>query len=193
MKPQGFQKLTPTETALKTWFEQLKLAKPSSVTVELNDALGRILVKDLVAVESLPRFDKSAMDGYAIKAEDLAGASEDAPVTLQLTTKKELKAGQAREIWTGNPIPAGADSVVMIEDTRKGDAGIEVCVELTRGKNVSIIGEDIVKGAVIAKGGTRLNPYHLGLAAAMGYTKLEVAAKPKIGLVGTGNEVAQTG
>ena len=119
MKLKGFQKLTLTDQALQTWFNTLQLGKPKIVSVSLQDALGRVLAENLVALEDLPRFDKSAMDGYAVKSSDLVGASQSKPMVLQLTQTDHITSKQAKQIWTGNPIPEGADAVVMLENTQK--------------------------------------------------------------------------
>lgn len=193
MKLKGFQKLTPTDEALAMWFDALQLCKPKTKSVSLADALGRVLAEDFVAVESLPRFDKSAMDGYAVKAVNVSCATQFKPVTLELTEDKEVEAGEAKQIWTGNPIPKGADAVVMLEDTEKKEDQLQVYEQAAVGENVSKVGEDIKAGTLIAKAGTRLNPYHLGLAAAQGILKLKVAVKPKIAILATGNELAELG
>ncbi len=193
MKLKGFQKLTLTDQALQTWFSVLQIGKPKETLVSLQDALGRVLTEDLTAQEALPRFDKSAMDGYAVKSADLMGASQSKPVILQLTQADQINFGQAKQIWTGHPIPDGADVVVMIEKTQKIDEQLEVWSQLAPWTNVSKVGEDIKEGNLIVKGGTRLNPYHLGLAAALGHTQLKVAEKPKIAIIATGNEIAEVG
>jgi len=193
VKLKGFQKLTLVDKALQTWLTALQIGKPKTVAVSLRDALGRVLVEDLVAQESLPRFDKSAMDGYAINSTDSAGASQFKPAAFQLTDNQELGAKQARQVWTGNPIPKGANAVVMLENTRKTDGKLEVWGQLSPGENVSKIGEDIKRGVVVARAGTRLNPYHIGLAAALGHSQLKVADKPKMAIIATGNELAEVG
>ncbi len=193
MKLKGFQKLTLTDQALKTWFSAMQLGKPKVVSVGLQDALGRVLAEDLVALEDLPRFDKSAMDGYAVKSSDLTGASQSKPVVLQLTQADQISSKQAKQIWTGNPIPKGADAVVMLENTQSRGDELEVWSQLTPWANVSEVGEDIKKGVLVAKAGTRLNPYHIGLAAALGYTALKVSEKPRIAILPTGNELAELG
>lgn len=119
MKLKGFQKLTLTDPALKTWFNVLQIGKPKVSEVRLQDALHRVLSEDLFALEDLPRFDKSAMDGYAVKSSDLAGASQSKPVSLQLIQAEHVDSKQAKQVWTGNPIPVGADAVVMLENTQK--------------------------------------------------------------------------
>ena len=133
------------------------------------------------------------VDGYALKSADSVGASQFKPATFQLTENQEVNDKQAKQVWTGNPIPMGADSVVMLENTKKREGKLEVWSQLAPGDNVSKKGEDTKKGDVVAKAGTRLNPYHIGLAAALGYSQLKVAEKPKIGVLATGNELAEVG
>jgi molybdopterin molybdotransferase len=195
VKLKGFQKLTLTDQALQTWFEMLQIGKPKVTAVSLQEALGRVLAEDLVAQEALPRFDKSAMDGYAVKSADLVGASQSKPVVLQLTQAQTdlVDARQAKQVWTGNPIPRGADAVVMLENTQKHGVELEVWSQLTPGTNISKIGEDIKNGDLVVKAGTRLNPYHLGIAAALGKTQLKVSQKLKIAIIATGNEITEVG
>jgi molybdopterin molybdotransferase len=193
VKLKGFQKLTLTDKALQNWLGALQLGKPKTTLVPLQEALGRVLAQDLIAQEDLPRFDKSAMDGYAVKSADLVGATQFKPAVLKLTDAEEVGAGQAKQIWTGNPIPKGADTVVMLEKTTQKNGELEVTTQLAPQDNVSKHGEDIKKGETAIKAGTRLNPYHIGLAAALGYTQLPVAEKPKIAILATGNEIAETG
>jgi len=175
------------------WLSALQIGAPEIAVVPLQDALGRVLAEDLVAQGSLPRFDKSAMDGYALNSADSIGASQFKPATFQLTENQELLGKQAKQVWTGNPIPKGANAVVMIENTRMHEGKLEVWSQLAPGENVSKTGEDVKKGFIVAKAGVRINPYHIGLAAALGYSQLKVAAKPKIGILATGNELAEVG
>jgi molybdopterin molybdotransferase len=194
VKLKGFQKLTLTDLALGRWLSVLQIGKPTAVVVPLQDTLNRVLAEDLIANEALPRFDKSAMDGYAVKAADLAGATQFKPVILHFTQADEVNAKEAKQVWTGNPIPKGADSVIMLENTKKRSNGeLEVWSQLAHGANVAKIGEDTKKGDLAIKAGTRLTPYHLGLAAALGYTKLKAAEKPKIAIIATGNEITEVG
>ncbi len=193
VKLKGFQKLTLSDQALQTWFNALQLGKPKMEDVPLQEALHRVLVEELVAREDLPRFDKSAMDGYAVKSVDIVGASQSKAVVLQLTQFDHVDTKQAKQVWTGNPIPKGADAVVMLEHTEMRGGELEVWSQLAPWTNVSKIGEDTKKGDLAIKAGTRLNPYHLGLAAALGYTMFKVVAKPKIAILVTGNELAELG
>jgi molybdopterin molybdotransferase len=151
------------------------------------------LATDVIAKEDLPRFDKSAVDGYAFRAEDTTGASQFKPVTFHLTELEEVDFKHAKQIWTGNPLPKGADAVVMIENTKKTDGKLEVWIQLAVGGNVSKKGEDVKKGENIMKAGTRLKPYYLALLAAMGNSEVEVAEKPRIAILATGNELAEVG
>ena len=146
VKLKGFQKLTLTDQALQAWFEALQIGKPKVAELPLRDALGRVLAQDMVAREALPRFDKSAMDGYAVKSADLAGASQSKPVVLQMTQASWVETKQAKQVWTGNPIPEGADAVVMLENTQRRDGELEVWSQLSPWTNVSKVGEDIKEG-----------------------------------------------
>ena len=193
VKLKGFQKLTLIDQALQIWFDTLKIGKPKVTQVPLNQALNRVLAEDLYAQESLPRFDKSAMDGYAVKSVDLAGASQSKPVVLKLTQAEQIDTKQAKQVWTGNPIPKGADAVVMLENTEKQGEKVEVWSQLAPWTNVSKVGEDLKVGDIVVKAGNRLNPYHLGLAAALGNLQLKVAEKPKIAIIATGNEITEVG
>jgi molybdopterin molybdotransferase len=194
VKLKGFQKLTPTGDALGMWLGVLKINKPSAITVPLSQALNRVLAEEVITEESLPRFGRSAMDGYALSAEATTGASQFKPATFQLTQTNVISSKQAKQVWTGNPIPKGANAVVMIENTQKhDDDGIKVWKQLAPNENVSRIGEDIKKGEVVAKAGARLNPYHLGLLAALGKTQVKVAKNPVIAILATGNELAELG
>ncbi len=193
VKLKGFQKLTSPDEALKNWLNAWPTKKPAAESLALAEVNGRVLAEDLVALDDLPRFDKSAMDGYAIRYEDSTGASQNKPVKLKVTVADSIKAGEAKQIWTGNPIPKGADAVIMIEETERQDETLEIWVQLAPSQNISRHGEDVKKGQTIAKAGTRLNPYHIGLAAALGYSKLKVHAKPKIAVLATGNEIVEVG
>jgi molybdopterin molybdotransferase len=188
----GFQKLASTENALQTWLKILQI-KQHKVTVSLHKALNRVLAEDIIAKEDLPRFDRSAVDGYALKSEDTTGASQFKPALFQLTESDVVSSRQARQVWTGNAIPKGANAVVMLENTQMQNGKLEVWVQLASGGNVSKKGEDIKKGEVAVKAGTRLKPYHLGLLAALGNIEVKVAEKPKIAILATGNELAEVG
>jgi len=189
----GLQKLTSTDDALRTWLKGLQIKRCKEVTVPLHKALNRVLAEDVIAKEALPRFDRSAVDGYALKSEDTNGASQFKPALFQLTDSDTVNSRQAKQVWTGNAIPKGADAVVMLENTQRRDGKLDIWVQLAPSDNVSKKGEDVKKGETAVKAGTRLKPYHLGLLAALGNSEVKVAEKPKIAILATGNELAEVG
>ena len=189
----GFQKLTPTDDALRTWLNILQIKRRREVTVPLHKALNRVLAEDIIAEEDLPRFDRSAVDGYALKSEGTSGASQFKPALFQITESDKVNSKQAKQIWTGNAIPQGANAVVMLENTQRHDGELEVWIQLAPGENVSKKGEDIKKGETAMEAGTRLKPYHLCLLAALGKGEVRVAEKPRIAILATGNELVEVG
>lgn len=193
MRLKGFQKLTPVEKALQIFFETVKIGKLRTVSVPLQSALNRVLAKDIVAGFDLPRVDRSAVDGYALKARDTTGTSQFKPKVLQISENGVIGAGQARQIWTGNAVPKGADAVIMLENVKKADEKVEVWSPVTPGDNVSKKGEDISKGNIAVKAGCRLKPQHIGLIAAFGVTEIEVFEKPKVAALATGSELVEIG
>ncbi|MFB9906053.1 molybdopterin molybdotransferase MoeA [Allokutzneria oryzae] len=167
----------------------------------LTDCLGLVLAEDLRAAISLPPFDNSAMDGYAVLAADIATASEDAPVVLPVaedvpagrTDSPALVPGTAHRIMTGAPVPPGADAVVQVELT---DGGVErVAVRQAReaGAHIRRAGEDVRAGATVLTAGTRLGAPELGLAAAVGAGELPVHRKPSVLVLSTGSELVEPG
>jgi molybdopterin molybdotransferase len=190
----GFQKLVTIEEAKKLFFNSLKIGRRKTEMVSVWCALNRVLAEDIIAEEDLPRFDRSAVDGYAVKAEDTFGASQFKPRTLKLTNASELESGEAKQVWTGNPLPKGSDAVLMLENVKPiGDSQIEVWTAVTPGENVSKRGEDIAKGEVAVKAGTRLKPHHLALISALGKSEVKVFEKPKVAILATGNELVEVG
>jgi len=196
VKLKGFQKLTFTYEALQTWLKALQIEKCRDVTIPLTEAFNYVTAEDIVANEDLPRFDRSAVDGYAVNAADTTGTSQTKPLLFRLAEKDEIEETgprQARQVWTGNPIPKGANAVVMLENTKKHNDKIEIWTQAAPYDNVSRKGEDVKKGEIAVEAGTRLNPYHLGLLAALGYIEVKVVQKPKIAIVSTGNELVPAG
>ncbi len=193
VKLKGFQTLTRTDEALKNWFDAWPIKKPKKVTLPIADVFGRVLAEDIVAEDDLPRFDRSAMDGYAVRYEDSTGASQTTPIKLELVECGEVAVGQAKQVWTGNPIPKGANAVIMLEHTNREGNILEIYSQLTPSINIIRHGEDVKNGQIIAKKGTRLNPYNIGMAAALGYSELQVYQKPRVAILATGNEIAAVG
>jgi molybdopterin molybdotransferase len=166
--------------------------------VSLLSALNRCLLHDVVAADDVPGFDRSTMDGFAVRAKDTFGASEGLPAYLEVAgevlmgvaPEGELKPGQAWRIATGGMLPAGADAVVMVEHTEELD---EKTIGVTRpvapGENVVRRGEDVPAGSVVLPAGHRLRPQDLGILAAAGVVAVEVRRPLKVGIISTGDEV----
>lgn len=185
----GFQKLISVEDALRIFFGNLRIGKPRTVIVPLHSALNRVLAEDIIAEADLPRFDRSAVDGYAVRAEDTLGASQFRPKNIRVVDGDKMSCGQAKQVWTGNSLPKGANAIVMVENTKRINSEIEVWTPVTPGENVSRKGEDVAKGETVIRAGTRLKPQHLGLLAASGIAEAKVFEKPKIAILATGNEL----
>lgn len=189
----GFKRLTTVDDALSLFLKELKPARLGVDCIPISEALERIVAENVVAPGDMPPFDRSAMDGYAVRAKDTFETSQFKPRLLKLTEKNVVNKGEAKQVWTGGVLPEGADAVVMLEHTRKVDDGIEVLTAVTPGENVSKRGEDIQRGEIAVEAGVRLLPQHLGLLAGLGITHINVARKPKVALLSTGNELVELG
>lgn len=189
----GFQKLTPVNEALRIFLGAINFVKPTNVIISIQSALNRVLAEDIIAKEDLPRFDRSAVDGYAVKAEDTFEVNQFKPKKLTLTENNGISKNQAKHVWTGNPLPKGANAVIMLENCKKKNNEIEIFDAVTPGENVSKKGEDIPKGTVAIEAGTRLKPQHLGLLAALGFSKIKVFRKPQIAILASGDELVEVG
>ncbi len=168
-------------------------------TVALTDADGRILAKDISASLPLPPFTNSAVDGYAVRSRDLPKAEEAAfPVTGRIqagaSAGEAIRPGHAVRIFTGAPMPDGADTVFMQEDVRvDGDGRVVLPAGLKPGANVRPAGEDIPVGSSALKVGQRLRPQDVALAAAFGLTQIEVRRRIRVAVFSTGNELVSPG
>jgi len=189
----GFQTLTNIDDALSTFLRKLKPKRLEPEQVQISMGLGRVTAEDVVAENDLPPFDRSAVDGYAVRAQDTFGASQFKPRMVRVIKDEKIDEKEAREIWTGNPLSGGADSVIMLEHTKRKDGEIEVWNPVTPGENVSKMGEDVRKGQIAVKSGTRLKPHHIGLLAALGMTHVAVVRKPTIAILSTGDELVDLG
>ncbi|MDT5013202.1 MAG: molybdopterin molybdotransferase [Mycobacterium sp.] len=169
--------------------------------VALADAAGLVLAVDVVAPLSLPGFDNSAMDGYAVIADDVAAATERNPVVLPVaedipagrTDALTLKAGTAHRIMTGAPMPAGATGVVPVESTDGGTEIVEIRAAAKHGQHIRRAGEDVTAGVTVLHAGTVVTPAGLGLAAALGLTELTVVPRQRVLVVSTGEELVSPG
>lgn len=188
--------VVPQEEAWRRLSERITITGRSE-KVPLSRALGRITAKRVESPGDLPAFARSAMDGYAVRAEDTYGASEGLPALLRVAgevpmgrePKLELCAGQAVLIHTGGMLPVGADAVVMVENTQLVGDDVEVLRPVAPGENVVQVGEDVRKGETILPAGHLLRPQDLGALAATGIVELEVAARPRVTILATGDEV----
>lgn len=179
--------------------ELLAQAVPLAQTEQLStfDADGRVLAQDLVSALQVPSFDNSAMDGYAMRAADVPAAGSVLPVSQRIaagSVGEALAAGTAARIFTGAPVPAGADVVVMQEEcTALEDGRVQINAAVKPGQNIRRAGEDIALGSTIVAAGTRLTPAELGLAASIGCATLQVARRPRVALFSTGDELVMPG
>jgi molybdopterin molybdotransferase len=164
--------------------------------VALDAASGRVLAENLVALLTQPPFDASAMDGYAVRAEDVAGL----PARLRLIGASAAGAGyeglvgpgETVRIFTGAPMPQGADTIVIQEDAEEAQ-GVVTIKEAAPGRHVRPRGQDFKEGEVLLAAGTRLGPRELMLAAAMNHAELPVRRRPKVAILATGDEVVPPG
>jgi molybdopterin molybdotransferase len=169
-------------------------------TIPLHDALSRTLAEDVQSTIDHPPWDNSAMDGYAVLGDDVAGASRDRPVHLRVIEKVPaggfptvaVTRGNAVRIMTGAPIPDGADSVIRVEHTEPGgDAVVMVVNDMDVGRNIRPRGEDIRAGDVAVRSGTLLRPAELGLLATIGAAQIAVRRKPRVAILSTGDELVE--
>lgn len=170
--------------------------------VALESLAQRVLAEDVTADADVPPFARAMMDGYAVQAGDTTGASRDTPRELTLAGRvftgevfpTALGPGACIEIATGAPLPAGADAVVMVEETQPGDPGrVAVMAAATPGQHVGRAGADIARGARVLFVGDLLLPSRVGVLAALGRTAATVVARPRVAIVSTGNEVVAPG
>jgi molybdopterin molybdotransferase len=165
--------------------------------VPLRKALGRVLATDVASPISLPPWDNASMDGYAVRAVDVAGARSDAPVTLSVvgtiaaggSPDLHLGAGEAIRIMTGAPVPAGADSVVRIEDTDGGTERVAVRSSRDSRRNVRPRGEDLSAGSTAVAAGTEVGAAQLGVLASAGAIEVDVFRRPRVAILSSGDEL----
>ena len=169
--------------------------------VGLADAAGRVLAAPVQATLTLPPWDNSAMDGYAVRGADVVAATPEAPVRLRVLEtvpagsrpRDVVGAGEATRIMTGAPVPDGADCVIRVEDTDGGTEVVEVRGARDVGRNVRPRGEDLRAGDVALDGGTRLGGAQLALLAALGRTEIDVVRVPRVAILGSGDELVPAG
>jgi molybdenum cofactor synthesis domain-containing protein len=191
----------PLEEAMQVVFEA---AAPLTRTerVSIRHANGRVLAADAIAEHDVPPFDRAAMDGYAVIAADTFGAGTYAPQVLRCIEKvytgqvptRRVERGECVEIATGAPMPAGADAVVMVEETEKAEDGsIKVFTPVYPKQHVGRKAADIGAGQTIVAAGTVLNPSRIGSLAAVGVFEVDVVDRPRVAVLSTGNEIVEPG
>lgn len=198
MKP--FGALLSFEEANRVIEENIKTIDRTE-TVDIDDAGGRVLAEDFVAPLNTPPFNRAAMDGYAVKAEDTFGSGAMKPNTLELvgtihagdTPREEVAKGQCIQIATGAMMPEGADAVVMVEDTEEEDGRVKIFKATHPRANVGKLGEDVRAGESVLKQGALLDAGKVGVLTSQGITEIKVYQKPKVAILPSGEEVAEIG
>jgi len=198
MRP--FRALISLEEAKRITMENLpEITETESIAI--LDAGGRRLAEDVKAQADVPPYSRSAVDGYAVRAEDIYGAGRYSPVELKViesvhaggVPEKTVKKGEAMQIATGAMIPDGADAVVMVENTEIRGESVLVFKPSYPGSDVSGKGEDIKMGELVLKAGEQLSPAKAGVISSLGITEIKVFARPKIAVIPTGDEVTAPG
>jgi molybdopterin molybdotransferase len=199
---QEFLTLVPPVEALQRFLQAFPVGTLNSETVETRSALGRVTALPILAPHPLPSFPRSTVDGYAVRAADTYGASENLPVYLQLVGEVRMGVGtnlvlapsQCALIHTGGMLPVGADAVVMVEYTQSSRSEeIELMRSVALGENILQIGEDVSKGEEVISTGIRIGPAEIGGLMALGLTQLTVVCPPRVGIISSGDEIVSPG
>ena len=199
-KMSPFKLLISREKALETI---LKTVKPIERTekISIENAGGRVLAEDIKAKRDVPPFDRAAMDGYAVKAEDTFNASQFNPVELKIvevlhageSTDRAIKSGECIRIATGCPTPPGANAVVMAEFTEEKCGFVSIFRGVHPGANIAMRGEDIKAGEVVLRKEDLLTPAKIGVLASLGHRDVLVYQKPRVAVIPTGSEICDLG
>ena len=198
MRP--FTHTLPFTDALRRVLEAVVPIERTEV-LAIGEADGRIAAEDVTALSDVPPFDRAAMDGYAVRSDDTAGAVPDAPRGLICTGQvlagqvitRPVRLGECIEIATGAPVPSGADAVVMVEQTRRDGDLVQILVAAAAGQHIGRRGADLTVGQPAIRAGDALSPARVGALAAVGRTDVAVFARPSVALLSTGNELAEPG
>jgi molybdenum cofactor synthesis domain-containing protein len=167
----------------------------SPARMPASEAVGCVLAADVVATEPVPPFANTAMDGYALRAADVAAVPVTLPVVAEVAAghpaPRPLQAGEAMRIFTGAPMPEGADAVVMVERTERRDGGkaVEIQVSVDPGNHVRAVGEDLHAGQRVFGAGDEITPARLGVLASLGIDEVEAHPRPRVGVMSTGDEL----
>ena len=190
-------KLTEIEEARRLVLD--RVVPLEAEPVALKDALGRVLAEPVASADAVPGFDNSAMDGYAVRAADTAGADGGArlPVVDESRAghpaQRRLAEGEAVAISTGAMVPEGADAVVRVEDTDAGSQEVEIRVEVEAGRDIRRAGEDIAAGEAVLGAGDEIGPAEAGVLVSVGRGEVACARRPRVNLLTTGDELQEPG
>lgn len=186
------------EEALKIVLENTKNLPYKKVSI--TEALNRVLAEDIIADRDQPPADNSGMDGFAVRYEDIKGATEENPAVLELVGEAKaggeppkVEKGKAAAIYTGGLIPEGADTVIQKELTKVEDNKVFIFQELKKGANIRKQGEDYKKGDVLLKKGTKIREAEIGILASVNKATVYVYQRPKVGILTTGDEILDIG
>ncbi len=199
----GFHKLYSFDEALSKIKNTLRPIELDIIEVPIENANGMIIATDITAPFDLPPFNRSAVDGYAVIAEDTYSASPTNPIVLNIKgvikagddpkNFEPIKTGEAYEIYTGGFLPQGANAVIMAEFTHKDNNHVNVYKPVAPWENVSRAGEDFIKGDIVVKKGTKLKAWHIGAIASFNIRSVKVYRRLRVSLISTGNEVREIG
>jgi putative molybdopterin biosynthesis protein len=203
-RQEQFLEVVSAEDARARFLQHVDRSPLPAEKVPLAACLGRVLARDIAAPIDVPPFDRSGVDGFALRAADIAGASDAAPRRLRLNAEViaaghapriEVTAGTATTIATGGMLPRGADAVVMIEHTEliDGTAAIDVRRPAAPGQFIAHAGSDIARGELLLRQGARLGSREIGMLAACGIAEVEAVRRPRIGVLSTGDELIAPG
>lgn len=195
----GFKKTTPISEALNKWIKESNL-KTESERVKVSESVNRISFTDVNSLIDLPPYSRSAMDGYAVRAETVYDASPLNPVTLKVKGRipvdGPLEFGvnkeETIEVTTGSPIPEGADAVVMLERVKRFKDKVQIYSSVKPFENVIRKGKDFQKGGVVLRRGDRIASYDIGVLKAIGVEEIDVARKPVVAIGATGTETVES-
>ncbi len=174
---------------------------PACERVSISESLNRVVAEDVTARRDHPPWDNSAMDGYAVRAEDLRGATTGQPIALRVVGEVQaggratmrLRSGEAVQIMTGAPTPEGADAVVCVEDTERRGDQVLICCPADPGNHIRRRGEDIGVGQQVLAAGSALHPAEVGVLATAGYSSMLVHQQPSVSVLASGDELAEPG
>ena len=204
MKQRQFLDVVDESVAHQRFDEACSHLEPRVEEVKLGEGLRRVLATDVIARVDVTAFDRSNMDGYAVRAEDTFGAEELDPILLTVADVSlaagqappdgfEVTAGMAVPVATGGVVPRGADAVLMVEHTEPDEDGIRVVRPAVPGGNISFAGSDIGRGETVMRAGTVLSSRETGVIAAVGADHIQVVARPRVAVVSTGDEIVEPG